>query len=280
MRRRVTYAVVLVLACASGCGSRRDTGAERAGPADGRPGSMAAALEAWRSFPVGADPRPIVVIGPGVRAPEAGFPDSDTKQAWLAGAIDLPGKLPAAPTRAAGYPLLTAAEAGRHLGEGGHDASATRLVVTGARLGTRTVATDRGPRPLPVWLFTLRRVPGEASVLAVAPPARFLPGPATGDAANPEPVTLHPDGTLTVRFVGAAAEPGPCGADYAVDVTETATAVGLAIRTVPRRADADPGAGCDAVGYSREVRVRLAAPLGARVVVGPGGLPAQVTTGR
>lgn len=275
--RRWTYAAVVVLACAAGCGDR--TPVAEVGPTSPEPASMDAALAPWKDFPV-TGTRPLVVVGPAVSAPATGFPDGETKEAWLAGAIDLPARLPAGPATAGGYPILTAAQAGRRLGEGGDESRApARIAVTAARLGTVAVATDRGSRRLPAWFFTLRGIPGEASVLAVAPPALFTPWSLPDGTAAVGPATLHPDGTLTVEFVGAADEPGPCGTDYVVDLTETPTAVGFALRGFAHPPRDGEDVACHAIGYRREASVRPAAPLGNRVLVGEDGHPIQVVTG-
>lgn len=266
--------MVVALLAAAGCGAGD---AASVPPAAAEP-DVVAVFAAWDAFPVGARPRPIVPIGSGVEAPRDGFPDSATKEAWLASAIDLPADLPEGPRTAGGLPVLSATEAGRRLGEGSGQPSPTRLVVTGARLGTVPVVTDRGPRRLPAWFFTLRGIRGEASVLAVADPALFRPTPEFLGRAQ-ESVTLHRDGrTLTFRFEGAPPGAGPCDVPaYTVEAVETATVVLLAPRAVPGSTPPDDDAVCDLVAVPRQADVRLAEPLGNRVAITEDGSALPVT---
>ena len=243
------------------------TGPVAAGP---RPGGqeLRRALAAWSRFPASASPRPLVLAGPDVSVPPAGFPSGADKLAYEDGAISFPSAMPHGPASAGGFRVITAGQAAalfRPRAVTGPPAP-TRLRVTTVRLGAAMFMTDRGLRRLPAWLFGFAAIRGTAAVLAVAP-AQIFPLPAS---ANGQPPLVNwafsrtGGRALTVRFTGAPAGHGPCTASYSVQAAESATAVAVAVIGHPH------GSGsmaCSAVGYSREVTTRLTEPLGARVVV-------------
>ena len=254
--------LVAVAAVLAGC-----TGPVAAGP---RPGGqeLRRALAAWSRFPVSASPRPLVLAGPDVTGPPAGFPSGADKLAYEAGAIAFPPAMPHGPASAGGFRVITAGQAAALFrprpvtGPPVH----TRLRVTTVRLGAATFVTDRGPRQLPAWLFGFAGVRGTAAVLAVAPARVFpLPAPAGGRPPLVDWAFSRAGGrVLTVRFTGAPAGQGPCTASYSVQAAESATAVAVAVIGHP---NASGSMACSAVGYSRQVTTRLTGPLGARVVV-------------
>lgn len=141
-----------------------------------------------------------------------------------------------------------------------------RLTITDVRLGSRPYHTDRGRVRLPAWIVTFRGgTYGPSSILAVTPSAvrgyRPLEGPHTIDRVH-----VAADGrTLTVHFVGARAGTGPCTADYAGGLEESAGGVGVVVVVKPRRVRPTRPVTCRAVGYPREVTLRLQEPLGDRV---------------
>jgi hypothetical protein len=238
--------------------------------AGSRPGGqeLRRALAAWSRFPVAASPRPLVLTGPDVTAPPAGFPSGADKLAYEAGAITFPPAMPHGPVSAGGFQVITAGQAAalfRPRAVTGPPAH-TRLRVTTVRLGAATFATDRGLRRLPAWLFSFAAVRGPAAVLAVAP-AQIFPPPAPASEGAPLvnwAFSRTGRRALTVRFTGAPAGRGPCTASYRVQAAESATAVAVAVIEHPH---ASGTVACSAVGYSRQATTRLTAPLGARVVV-------------
>ncbi len=227
----------------------------------------------WRSFPVTASPRPIVLTGPKVNDPADGFGSGDGKLAFSEGNFVFDGQVPTAPAQSAGYPLVPADQALATLRAIGAGQAATRapaLRITDIRLGSAEFATDRGPRALPAWLFDLEGVSAPVSVLAVAPPAVY-PAPVSGYS----PLGLAPPvgsdtRSLTVTFVGAHAGTGPCDKEYAAFVVQTRWAVGVSIFQTRHGADPSPtlGIACADIGFARQVSVPLDAALGNRVVVG------------
>jgi hypothetical protein len=257
----VVLAAVLAVVLAS-CGSPVAAGS--------RPGGqeLRRALAAWSRFPAGASPRPLVLAGPDVTAPPAGFPSSADKLAYEAGAITFPPAMPPGPESAAGFRVITAGQAAALFRPGAVTGppARTRLRVTTVRLGAATFVTDRGLRRLPAWLFSFAAVHGPAAVLAVAPAQIFpLPAPAGEQPPLVNWAFSRPGGrALTVRFTGAQAGHGPCTAGYSVQVAASATAVAVALVEHPH---ASGNVACSAVGYSRQVTTRLTEPLGARVVV-------------
>lgn len=253
-----TLAVVLL----AGCGSTVAAGSQPTRL------ELRRVLAAWSRFPVTASPRPLVLAGPDITGPPAGFPSGAAKLAYLDGAIRLPARLPHSPVSAGGYQVITARQAAalfRPTAMTGPPAS-TRLQVTTVRLGIGMFVTDRGLQRLPAWLFSFAGIRGPAAVLAVAPAEIFTP-PARPGGRPPfvDWAFLRPGGrALTVRFTGAQAGHGPCTAGYSVQAAESATAVAVAVIEHPHGSG---NVACSAVGYSRQVTTRLAEPLAARVVV-------------
>jgi hypothetical protein len=242
--------------------------------------ALTSALARWADFPVLANPRPIVLTGDRVVGPALGFKTDQAKEAFSEGMFVSPAALPATPSSANGYPLVTASDAYAILhGEGtpikGSPDTVPPLTITGVRLGTASFSTDRGWQTLPAWLFTFAGVQNPAAVLAVSPTGIYtqaLPSnPATIGA------TLGGDGqTLTVTFAGAPPGSGPCTANYTAEVAESATAVAVEINAIPQTATTDSQIACAGVAYDRQVIVTLASPLGGRVLVDDMGHPARV----
>jgi hypothetical protein len=228
---------------------------------------MQQVLRAWSAFPASASPRPLILAGPRIADPRSGFPTGAAKLAYTEGAFDLPAALPSGPAAAAGFPLITSRAAAGMLRSATAKGPpvAGRLTVTSVRLGTGVFATDRGVRQLPAWLFGFAGVLDPAAVLAVAPSRIFAPPARPASSAAPEmSARLGADRrTLTIRFVGAAPGTGPCTASYSVRQDDSPAAVAVAVHE-----HAHGGAvACAAVGYLRQVKVVLPAPLGGRVLV-------------
>jgi hypothetical protein len=239
------------------------------------PESASALLRAWASFPVHASPRPLVLAGGPVGDPQK-FLDGQAKLDYISGEFDGPASLPAGPSSANGYAVITADAAlallrsQLHGGFSGATPSqpAARLTITEVRFGSGTFATDRGDMTLPAWLFTFTRAEGTVSVLAVAPTAIWsAPGQATptqgGSSINGGTVGAD-QRTLTVSLIGAAAGTGPCTSSYALTLTESSTAV---VATVTEVSHGSPGTVCDLVGHLRKVSAVLDTPLGNRVLL-------------
>jgi len=243
------------------------------GPPGPQPTS-AAALGWWASFPVDASPRPLVLAGPDILDPATGFPDGDSKVAYLTGKYQLRTTLPAGPATVDGQRILSAAgalAALRGAGSTGPSVS-TPLTITVVRLETATFATDRGPRTLPAWSFRFAGVAGPARVLAV-PAADRWPHSGMPAAGGPEAgVTLSADGSkVTLSFVGMAAGTEPCQADYTADVSQGSTAVSVSVRELPNPNNRNVQ--CDGVGVNRTITVSLRPPLGNRVLIDAHGAP-------
>jgi len=236
------------------------------------------ALGLWRSFPVGASPRPIVPLGEGVVLdPATGFHTGAQKQAYLEGRFSLGTALP--PGAESAY---------RRLRANGHDQhdNVRPLIVIAANSGTATFVTDRGKMRLPAWKFSLRGVDAPASVLALDPPAVFREpalhrfGPPGSGNSILDSARLGASGrSIAIRFVGAPAGTGPCEANYRASAVGDRRAVAFTITAIVT--PYPTGVWCAMGGYLRTAVVRLAHPLGARVLVSAtdgGAVP--VTPGR
>jgi hypothetical protein len=259
----------------AGCGSGRTGAGQPVAPT----GDPAAALARWRSFPAEADPRPLVLVDGLVRDPSSGFADDGGKEAYLAGAFEVAVSLPAGPATADGYSVVPASEALDRLRAtaGPGSTSATRLRIVTVKLGRTEFATDRGLRMLPAWRFGIASATDPAWVLAVDSQELW---PDQRDVAGNQGfgATLQPDGrTLSYDFIGGPDEPTACGLAYTASARESATAVVIRIEQKPQR-EADGPVACDLVGYRRTVTLRLAAPLGGRVLLTTEGAPIPVTS--
>ena len=94
---------------------------------------------AWADFPFDAAPRPVVLTGEAVQV-EGGFAGGEAKYAFLQGAIEADGAVPAEPVSALRHePQFTGAPA------------RSPLRVTRAVVDETQFATDRGPLMLPAW---------------------------------------------------------------------------------------------------------------------------------
>jgi hypothetical protein len=237
-----------------------------------------AALRWWARFPVNASPRPLVLTGPTINDPGPGFPDGDAKLAYLSGAIDLATALPAGTRTPNGQHIISASKAFTALRAMGsaNKPGATRLTITGVRLGAGTFATDRGPRSLPTWDFTFAGMPQPAQVLAIPAADRWpRPGMPATDVAQFE-ATIAADGRhATISFTGAPPGTGPCQAQYSADITQSASAVLISVRMLTNP-NTSPDTMCAAVGYARTLTVTLTPALGNRVLIDSKGNAAPV----
>ena len=258
----VAVAGALAVALLAGCGLGLVPGTRPAGP------QLRAALRAWSGFPAAASPRPLVLAGPAVDDPPAGFPSGAAKLAYLERAVRFPARLPHGPTAARGFRLISARQAvtAFRAGAAAGPLAGTSLRVTTVRLATALFLTDRGMRRLPAWLFGFAGIRGRAAVLAVTPAQIFTPPIQRGQ--RPPFVTsaaLNASGReLTVEFTGAAPGHGPCTAAYSMQVALSATAVAVAVR---EHRHGSGNAACLLIGYPRHVTATLPVPLGARVLV-------------
>jgi len=266
-----------------GSGQPHDGVGIAAPPSGGDPQT---ALAGWQAFPVTSTPRPLVLTDGNVLNPPTGFATGDQKLAYVDGQFTLATTLPTGPATAAGYPLVSAKAALdqlRHAPGTNSRSAAPPLRVTEATLTSASFGTDRGPRLLPAWRFTLTGVPGAVQVLAVTPERLWPPKPLPLGSMDQASITA--DGqTVTYTFFGGPAGPPPCGSDYTGKATESRTAAVLSVQVVTPHANTSPSQGqgqvaCPAIGAQRTVTVRLAAPLGDRVLLTAQGTPISVVRG-
>jgi hypothetical protein len=71
---------------------------------------------------------------------------------------------------------------------------------------------------------------------------------------------------VVVSFTGIPDQPGPCGADYRAQASETVDRVYIRLRELPHAAPPGDSA-CPAIAQLRAATVTLRAPLGSRAVV-------------
>jgi len=222
------------------------------------------ALALWRAFPVQANPRPIVPLGPGmVIDPRTGFRTVAQKTAYDEGRFALRIALP--PGSEVAYRRLRAGGVNDH-------EKVPPLAVTAVKPGRATFVTDRGRVRLPAWQFFFKGVAHPASVLALGPGGLFIP-PALHRFGEPGPgnsiedsATVSASGkTITLTFVGGPAGDEACDDSYRASAVADRRAVAFTITTIPVPAPA--GTACSLVGYARPAVLHLARPLGARVLI-------------
>jgi hypothetical protein len=237
-------------------------------------GHPADALAKWQAFPVTADPRPLILTNGAVIDPATGFLTDEGKLAYLAGNFELATTAPAAPTTSAGYTIISATAALSRLRAAGNSATgnnqpATRpLRIVEVSLVQASFGTDRGPQALPAWRFQLDQVNDPVQVLAID--SQYLWRSTVGGPTGMDHrASLSGDGlSLSVSFYGSPVGPPPCGADYTADVAESRTAVVVTPRRItPNGQVSSSEAVCTTIAARRTVTVRLAAPLGARVLL-------------
>ena len=246
------------------------TGAGSVGGHDPLP----AALQAWVTFPVNASPRPIVLVDVPVAGPRGFYGSEKAKVAFASGAFDRPTHLPTGPASAGGYQIIGADKAFDLLKSqaSGPVEGALRLTISDVRLGTGTFLTDRGSKTMPAWLFSMAEVEGVAAVLAVTPEAQWFPPELASGQSHDIGARIGADNrTMTVNFVGAESDNGPCGMRYTVSLTESHTAIMVIVVSHPNPNDS--AVMCTLVGYPRQASAVLKERLGARVLVDELGYP-------
>ena len=306
MCRACTVLVLCMVALVTACGERRPP---RVAPLPSPSGIVDAAvpsgqehdaaLALWRDFPANRVPRPIVV--PHSQATfDGGFETGEAKEAAGSGRFELAAPLPTGPATVTAelpdgpvtLPAITAEAALEALtAQGGDpDPNARDAMpparITGVRLGTADVHTDRGPLALPAWLFTVTGATGPIGWPAVTPDAlwrwdRDAAIALRQESQVMEQARMSADGALLTVVLLRPRIPCSDMPTYRHDprVTETGSAVVVGLERVPVDIDVPPGTPCDGslAWFGDEHVVRLAEPLGGRVVVDASGWPLTIT---
>lgn len=305
MRRLVAILTVPLLM--AGCAGTGRPGASGAEPSDSFAERARIVADAWQSSAsTGAWRTGFVPLEDLTVAPDSGFPDDGSKQAFIngwytLGATALPGasilegtvRFPDSSTLS--VPLVPATDAFAALDQGdppcpggdpqtqpgpgtGADPTASpgpcvSLAVTGASLGTIGLRTSRGEAQVPAWLFTIRGLREPVARVAVndsaiSPvPTPSLPD-STGGLAGAEDIAAITGAKLTYRLgVGA------CDKDIKPLVYE-----GEQVIIVGGTATTPPGP-CVSMLKLEPVTVELKSPVGSRPVVDVvSGRPLVLTT--
>jgi hypothetical protein len=170
------------------------------------------------------------------------------------------------------YPSISAAAAFAAMAQYGSGssqsacASVQPFVVTAAHFLPYGFVTDRGQAQIDSWLFTLNGI-DLVAYPAVAPPA-LLNADLSRDSTY-FGATLGADSvSLTVSFAGKEST-GVCAADYRGVVAESPTAAAIAMQEIPHP-DSDQS-NCEGISELRFVQIKLANPLGGRLVLDASG---------
>ncbi|HEX6685705.1 MAG TPA: hypothetical protein VF062_23215 [Candidatus Limnocylindrales bacterium] len=256
MRRLAPVLLVLAL---TACAQRPEAATPTIGePVDSMfPRVSQQALDKWASFPVDADPRPLVLIGDPVSSVQ-GFSTDNGKLAFTMGRIDPDGKVP--PEAAEAFSVLTEAKQAA-------PPEVQPIKVISAVKGTAAFFTDRGAKQFPAWTFELTESLGPVAVLAVKPD--FTSGHALSNAK------VSADGmTLTVPMAKASEPcPGEARITYEAESLESATAVAVGLKPVTGEVAPGETGNCahDLVYRTADYTIRLSKPLGNRVLVDASG---------
>ncbi|MEU6194878.1 hypothetical protein [Streptomyces sp. NPDC047061] len=208
-----------------------------------------------------------------VQAPESGWHSKADERASENRNFTLRGELPAA-TAAKGKvgwpsgdtltrPLWGAEQAYQSFAL--DDSTGARLTVTGAKLGTTTIATSRGTATVPAWLFTLdgydtplKRVAVTPSKLPRSPIGSTAQGSAGGLWSIPKLAGTAADGrSVTVEAAHGACDDGPV-----VRALETDESVVLYASVTGAKSGP-----CTAQMLMQDMKVELHEPLGDRVLL-------------
>ncbi|MCI0686231.1 MAG: hypothetical protein L0Y54_03180 [Sporichthyaceae bacterium] len=295
-----TLAVVVAVAVLAACGD--STGVDIGGPggSGAPPGpsvepapapDLDAALAKWAKFPVSAEPRPIVGLDD-LPAPVDGFATDAAKLAFLCRQIDVAiDDYPDTPDQVAvrwadgsstTHKAISAADVVARIEAAGVpkdvDCSGVQPVrLTGVSLGTAALRTDRGVGQADTWLFTGPGVAGDGLGYPALHPDEYWTVPVELRAGQLPVVAVSADGrALTVYFYGTPTDAGACTSEYEARFVESATAVAVAIRTVPPAQPAPTDVVCPEIAQLRMVEVELTEPLSGRVVVDETGALAPV----
>ncbi len=237
------------------------------------------ALAAWQDFPAMRIPRPIVMFDP--YPLYSGFTSDSAKIAAFCSKYSLATELSSAapPSATASWPggtsvtyaAISPADAYSTIAKSptemqSHECnSVPPLQVTAVHLGQARFGTDRGNALMSAWLFTATGSIADIAYPAIVPSAFWvLPKPdPNANVIFGMSAAVSADGrTLDFGFMG-----GECHDGYKSAVAESPTAVAVAVVAIPK-----PGHGvCPAVGISHRITVRLASPLGGRVLLGASG---------
>ncbi len=131
------------------------------------------AMAPWRAFPIGADPRPMVVFNTATLP--ASLRAGPALDALVQGRWVGPNPLPSSPPRLDAYPILSAEAALASLrrsvlgqvpgmvSDPGPDPDAEPVRISEVRLTQRTFDTDRGRLTLPAWTVLFAKSPVPAT---------------------------------------------------------------------------------------------------------------------
>jgi hypothetical protein len=198
-----------------------------------------------------------------VVGPRDGFRTVAQKIAYLEGHFALGTALPAGSATA--YRRL------RATGVNDHE-KVPPLLVTAVEPGSGVFVTDRGRRRLPAWRFYFKGVANAATVLALVPPAVFVPPqlhrfgqPGPGNSIEDSAKISSSGKTITLSFVGGPAGNAPCDDSYRASTVADRRAVAFTIETIA--VPVPPGEACVLLGEMRTAVVDLSRPLGARVLI-------------
>ena len=233
---------------------------ERGGDSKNLPDQRRTALKAlqrWSAFPAEASPRPVVLVGPMV-IPGHGFQDGESKLAFERGDIK-----PAEGVPSEAYELLKDSSGERSAPDHGHV-----LALRAATLGQADFMTDRGKRALPAWILDVEGALGPVAVMTRSArrdcwePPWEVPLPSRGPHQFALPSSVSGDGmNLTFRFTSW---PRSLAAYESANAFESDCAVAV----VPIERWIGPRTGWVTLAAAqRAVDVRLARPLGGRVLV-------------
>ena len=228
------------------------------------------ALSRWESFPISQQPRPLVMCGPLTRF-ERGFRSGEAKLAFHYGDIEAVAPLP--------REMLDVLCANAPRPMPSPKWWSRPLMITQASPDTAEFSTDRGRREFPAWRLGGPEVDtfwGLDPAIAAArwqPPEPAPPKPFDGLPHRAGSAVRDRDGwTLHFTFVGAPPEYVEYPSAEVIETRQAIVVLPLARYVGP------PGPGwIPAVGYDRTVTVRLARPLGGRVLVDLDASPVTVT---
>jgi hypothetical protein len=205
----------------------------------------------WAAFPVNGDPRPVVLLEEPVRIGGGGFLDGESKQAWLAAAVETDVPLPDG--------LLDLLRAGRP-----HQPTGRPLLITTVEATSAEFWCDRGPRRLAAYRL---RITGMRQPCTILDPAVDLWWPFRHD----EPIQPRLVATVDGTAVHFPAFGGVLTDFHRAEFTEYDTCV--VGHPITSQRPARPGTAIQLVLIATAVIGHLDTALGGRVLLTEAGTP-------
>ncbi|AXQ55804.1 MULTISPECIES: hypothetical protein [Streptomyces] len=261
---------IVGVALLSGCGSQQDDASTETDVLSERAREVA---KVWDESAGAASYREgYYPMAETTQLPVGGFRTEGDKRAYNNRNIVLAGELPDSESKngevqwsgggSATLPLVSASDSYERL-SGPESDGASRLTVTGAKLGKMEVITSRGPATVSAWLFSLEGYDTPLKQAAVAT-SKAPESPIKPDRSIAgHPLNRIANVSRDTRSVSVVALHGSCDDGVEVDVWETKASVVMASTVKNSGGDGN----CTKQAKMQRVTVSLKSPLEGRAIL-------------